>query len=57
MTSAQSWIQSTGSILNTLVGLKCQVIANSTEPLDTNQDWVQGLAECAVFHVEHGKLV
>jgi len=43
--------------LRTLVGLQCQVIANSTEPLDTNQDWVQGLAECAVFHVEHGKLV
>lgn len=43
--------------LSTLVGLKCQVIANSTEPLDTNQDWVQDLAECAVFHVEHGKLV
>ena len=43
--------------LRTLAGLKCQVIANSTEPLDASQDWVQDLSECAVFHVEHGKLV
>ena len=42
--------------LGTLLGLECQVIATSTEPLDFDQDWVQGLIGLQVFHVEHGKI-
>jgi DNA replication and repair protein RecF len=42
--------------LRTLLALECQVIASSTEPLDIDQDWVQGLVGLQVFHVEQGKI-
>ncbi len=40
--------------LQTLLALECQVIATSTQPLDLGQDWVQGLVDLQVFHVEQG---
>lgn len=49
---AQHWRH----FLRTLLALECQVIATSTEPLDFDQDWVQGLVGLQVFHVEHGKI-
>jgi DNA replication and repair protein RecF len=42
--------------LRTLLGLQCQVIATSTDPLNRAQSWVDDLEELRVFHVKHGEI-
>jgi len=40
----------------TLLSMQCQVIATSTEALDTSQAWVDDLDALRVFHVKHGRI-